>query len=482
MITGAKETATTPNHPCLLYYFDVLPVTQIPSFNASQGTFALISLGCPKNLIDLERMAGLLHLEGYRLVREPVGADFVVINTCGFIADAREESFSAIREMLRLKEQGQLRGVIVAGCLAEREKDALLEKFPQVDQVVGVFGRDEIAQAARRLLGGLDEQRTVFRPAPTRPLSDSHRLRITPRHLGFIKIAEGCNRLCSFCLIPKMRGPYASKPIDEVVAEAEELAADGVRELVVVAQDTTFYGLDWGKAPMLAELMARLDRVEGLEWIRLMYLYPMHLTDELIAVMASARRILPYLDLPLQHVNDEVLHGMRRRVTRAQTEELLGRLRAGIPNLVLRTTLIAGFPGETKSQFQELVEFVRQQRFERLGAFAFCPEPGTPAYDMEGQVPEVARGKRRDRLLAVQQEIAWAWNEAQKGRRMDVIIDRNLPDQAGVSIGRTYADAPEVDGVVYVTGEDLQVGQIVACEIVAAKAYDLVAVPVDKAR
>jgi ribosomal protein S12 methylthiotransferase len=448
----------------------------------SDATFALVSLGCPKNLIDLERMAGLLNMEGFRLVREPEGADFVVINTCGFIADAREESFSAIREMLRLKEQGRLRGVIVAGCLAERERETLLEKFPQIDQLIGVFGRDEIAHAAQRMLGGLNEQRTVFCPAPTRPLSDTHRLRITPRHLGFIKIAEGCNRLCAFCSIPKMRGSYASKPIDEVVAEAEELAADGVRELVVVAQDTTFYGLDWGGGPKLAELLARLDRVEGLEWIRLMYLYPMHITDELIGVIASARRILPYLDLPLQHINDEVLQRMRRRVNRGQTEELIVRLRSAIPGLVLRTTLIAGFPGETKSQFQELVEFVRRQRFERLGAFAFCPEPGTPAYDMDNQVPETARAKRRDRLLAVQQDIAWAWNDAQKGRRMDVIIDRDLPDQAGVFIGRTYADAPEVDGGVYVTGEGLQAGQIVACEIVAAKGYDLIAVPVDKGR
>jgi ribosomal protein S12 methylthiotransferase len=260
------------------------------------------------------------------------------------------------------------------------------------------------------------------------------------------------------------------------------LAADGVRELVVVAQDTTFYGLDWGAGPKLAELLARLDQVEGLEWIRLMYLYPMHVTDELIGVIASARRVLPYLDLPLQHVNDDVLQRMRRRVNRVQTEELLGRLRAAIPGLVLRTTLMAGFPGETKSQFQELVEFVRTQRFERLGAFAFCPEPGTPACDMDGQVPEPARGKRRDRLLAVQQQIAWDWNQSQKGRRMDVIIDRDLPDQAGVWIGRTYADAPEVDGVVYVTGEGLQAGQIVACEIVAAKEYDLIAVPVDKPR
>ncbi len=456
-----------------------MPSTSPPKEN-DKGTYALISLGCPKNLVDSERMAGLLKLDGYRLVDEPASeisrVDFVVINTCGFIDSARAESFDVIGEMVRLKEKGAIRGLIVAGCLAQRNREQLLDDYPEIDQLVGVFGRDEIATAADRILGGLSDQRTIFRPAPSRPLSDGQRLRITPRHLAFLKIAEGCNRQCSFCAIPQLRGPYASKPIDEIVTEAEELAADGVKELVLVAQDTSFYGKDTHGEPRLAELLGRLDRVEGLAWIRLMYLYPLHITDELIDRLASAERILPYLDIPLQHINDDVLRRMRRRVTRAQTEQLIEKLRRRIDRLVIRTTLIAGFPGETESQFEELHEFVRWGQFERLGAFAFCKEPGTPAADLDGHLPEEVKQDRRDRLLATQQEIAFAWNESQVGRRMDVIIDRYIPEQENAYVGRGFADAPEVDGVVYVTGESLDVGEIVSCEIVATADYDLIGV------
>ncbi len=412
------------------------------------------------------------------MVAEPAGADFVVINTCGFIEAARAESNDVIAEMLELKRAGQLRGLIVAGCLVERNREDLLQEYPEVDQLVGVFGRDEIAMAADRLIGGLDEQRTIFRPAPSRPLSDGDRLRITPKHLAFLKIAEGCNRVCSFCSIPSLRGPYASKPIEQVVAEAEELAADGARELVLVAQDTSFYGLDVYGKPQLAELLTRLDRIDGVAWIRPMYLYPMHITDELVDVLASAEKILPYLDVPLQHINDEVLRRMQRRVDRVETERLLDRLRRRIDRLVLRTTLIAGFPGETDEQFEELVEFVRQRQFERLGAFPFSPEPGTPAATLDGQVPEEVKQTRRDRLLAVQQEIAFAWNQSQVGRRMDVMIDRYIEGEKDACIGRSYADAPEVDGVVYVTGRDLVPGKIVPCEIVATSGYDLIGVAV----
>lgn len=456
----------------------MIPVSQPASNDPPKATFALVSLGCPKNLVDSERMAGLLRQAGYQMVIDPAGADLAVINTCGFIADARAESYSAIAEMAKLKREGKLRGIVVAGCLAERQREALLGEFPEVDQLLGVFAREEIAAAADRLLGGLAEQRALFRPATTRPLPDTERLRLTPRHLAFLKIAEGCNRTCSFCAIPQMRGPYASKPIEEVVAEAQQLAADGVRELVLVAQDTSYYGLDLYRRPALAELLAQLDAVDGLAWIRLMYLYPQHVTDPLLEVMAGARKILPYIDLPLQHVNDEVLRRMRRAVSQADTEALLDRLRQRIPNLVIRTTLIAGFPGETKVQFQELLEFVRRRQFERLGAFAFSPEPGTTAAELDGQLADQVREKRRDRLLAVQQEIAFAWNQRQVGRRLDVILDQPVPDQPGAYVGRSYADAPEIDGVVYVSGEDLRVGQIVPSEIVAARGYDLVAAAV----
>jgi len=442
-----------------------------------KGRYCLVTLGCPKNLVDSERMAGLLELQGYDMVLEPEGSDFVVINTCAFIDDSRAESHATIREMLGLKQQGRTRGVIVTGCLAQREKDKLLEMYPGVDQLVGVFGRDEIAAAAQRLLTGLHEQRTVFRPAPARALSDAHRLRITPRHLAFLKISEGCNRNCTFCSIPQMRGRHASKSIEDVVAEAEELAAEGVKELVIVAQDTTFYGIDIYGKPRLDELLRRLEQVEGVRWIRLMYFYPMYITDELLETIAASEKILPYIDIPLQHIDDDVLRRMRRATTRDKTEALLDRLRARIPRLALRTTLIAGFPGETEEQFGRLLEFVERRKFERLGAFSYSHELTTPSGNMDGQLPEEVRRARRDQLLAAQQKVAFSWSQAQIGRQMDVILDSPVPGQSQAFVGRTYADAPEVDCAAYVSGPGLAAGQIVPCEIVAARGYDLIAVP-----
>ncbi len=441
-----------------------------------KGRYCLVTLGCPKNLVDSERMAGLLELDGYDMVVEPEGSDFVVINTCAFIDDSRAESHATIREMLELKAKGHTRGVIVTGCLAQREKDKLLELYPGVDQLVGVFGRDEIAAAAQRLLTGLHEQRTVFRPAPTRALDDSHRLRITPRHLAFLKISEGCNRNCTFCSIPQMRGKHASKTIEAVVAEAEELAAEGVKELVIVAQDTTFYGIDIYGKPMLDELLLRLEAIDGVRWIRLMYFYPMYITDELLDTIAASEKILPYIDIPLQHIDDDVLRRMRRATTREKTERLLDRLRERIPNLALRTTLIAGFPGETEEQFGRMLEFVHRRKFERLGAFSYSHELTTPSGAMDGQVPEEVRRDRRNQLLLAQQEVAFAWSRAQVGRRMDVILDSPVRGEAHAFVGRTYADAPEVDGAAYVSGAGLAAGQIVSCKIVAARGYDLVGV------
>jgi len=447
-----------------------------PKKNVSpgKGTYALVSLGCPKNLVDSECMAGRLRLEGYQIVPKPEGADFAVVNTCGFVGDAREESCQVIREMLQLKEQGRLKGVIVAGCLAERDREGLLEQCPGIDCLLGVFSRDQIAAAADRLMAGIGDPEGVFLPPPAQPLPDETRVRLTPRHVAFLKIAEGCNRQCSFCTIPQIRGRYASKPLDQVVAEAERLAADGVRELVLVAQDTSYYGIDLGGRPQLAALLGRLAEIDHLAWIRVMYLYPQHITEDLLDVLSSGRKLLPYLDLPLQHINDEVLRRMRRQVTRQETEGLLDRLRARIPRLVLRTTLITGFPGETEAQFEELLEFVEQRRFERLGVFGYCREPGTAAADLGEPVPEDVIHSRRERLLGVQQEIAFAWNRSQVGRRLQVLIDRDIPGQRHAYVGRTYADAPEVDGVVYVTGKGVRPGQIVACEIVASRGYDLI--------
>src|SRR5437762_2976124 len=330
-----------------------------------KGTFAFVSLGCPKNLVDSERMLGKLAQGGYALVPDADGADVVVVNTCGFIEPARQESLAVIREMLALKKQGKVGAVVVAGCLAERKKDDLLTEVPGVDQIVGVFGREEIALVVDRALSlplaspkkrknDDAEQRSLFRPAPVRALEDTARLRITPRHYAYLKISEGCDRLCTFCAIPGMRGKHVTKPIEEVLREARELAADGVRELILVAQDTTYYGLDLYGRVRLAELLRELDRVEGLEWVRVLYAYPINFTDELIDTLAGAKKVLPYLDLPLQHINDRVLRRMQRRVNRETTEKLLARLRGAIPNLALRTTFIVGFPGETDAEFEEL--------------------------------------------------------------------------------------------------------------------------------
>jgi ribosomal protein S12 methylthiotransferase len=463
---------------------DQLTYHQQPVAAGTKGSYAFVSLGCPKNLVDSERMLGLLQLDGYRLVDDPDGADFVIVNTCGFIERARAESFASIDEMLELKRQGRTRGVIVSGCLAERQKEQLLDDRPEIDSLVGVFGREEITRVADRLVGDLHDQRTVFQPAPIRPLDDGNRLRITPRHFAYLKISEGCDRLCTFCAIPKMRGKHATKPIAEVLREARQLAADGVRELIVVAQDTTYYGMDLYGAPRLAELLTELEKIDELVWIRLMYFYPMYIDDRLIDVLAGSKKILPYLDMPLQHINDVMLRRMARRVTRAETEALLAKLRERIEHLTLRTTLITGFPGETDEQFEELAAFVREQRFERLGVFTYSLEPDTPAALLPGPVPEDVMAQRRDRLMAIQQEIAFARNEEQLGQRIEVIVDRPVPDEDNVWIGRSPADAPDVDALVYVTGNKrrLKPGSIVVCEVVGYRDYDLIAVAVGKPR
>ncbi|MEX1039793.1 MAG: 30S ribosomal protein S12 methylthiotransferase RimO [Pirellulaceae bacterium] len=448
----------------------------------SRGTYSFISLGCPKNLVDSERMLGLLQIEGYKLVQEPVGADFVVVNTCGFIERARDESFAAIHEMLDLKRQGKLKGVIVSGCLAERQKESLLETCPEIDQVVGVFGREEITKVADRLVGRLEEQRTVFRPAPVNAQIDRQRLRITPKHFAYLKISEGCDRLCTFCAIPKMRGKHVTKPIEEVILEAKELAADGVRELIVVAQDTTYYGMDLYGETRLKELLVELNKVEGIEWIRLMYFYPMYVTTELLETIAQCEKIVPYVDIPLQHINDTMLRRMARRVTRDQTEKMIAEMRRVIPDLAIRTTFITGFPGETEAQVDELAEFIAEQKFERVGVFTYSLEEGTPAVNLEEHLPEEVKDARRDRLMEVQQEVVFGHNQAQVGRTIDVIIDQQVPGEKTAWIGRSKADAPDVDCVVYVTGDQIKPGDIVPTEIVLSKNYDLIGVAVGPSR
>src|SRR5215831_579907 len=354
--------------------------TAAPSASSPQRSYAFVSLGCPKNLVDSERMLGKLAQDGYALTPDADGADVVVINTCGFIEPARQESLAVIREMLALKEQGRVGAVVVAGCLAERKGDALLEEVPGVDHIVGVFGREEITQVVDRALAHRLEQRSLFRPAPVRALEDTARLRITPRHYAYLKISEGCDRLCTFCAIPGMRGKHVTKPIEEVLREARELAADGVRELNIVAQDTTYYGMDLYGRVRLAELLRELDCLDGLDWIRVLYAYPIHFTDELIATLA------------------------------------------------LRTTFIVGFPGETEAAFEELLAFVQATRFERVGVFPYSFEPGTPATRLDGHLPEEVKLERRNRLLEAQQQVAFGWSRRQIGRELEVLIDGPDPE------------------------------------------------------
>lgn len=469
---------------------DPLPIVEPPPVGAvhcatatdtvpSRGTYAFVSLGCPKNLVDSEKMLGTLALDGYTLVTDADGADFVIVNTCGFIEDSRAESKAVIREMLDLKQAGRTKGVIVAGCLPERVGGSLLEEMPEIDHIVGVWGRDEINRVADHLVGGAREQRELFRPAPIRALDDRARLRITPRHYAYLKISEGCDRTCTFCAIPKMRGKHVTKPLEQVVEEARELAADGVRELILVAQDTTYYGMDLYGQVRLVELLRELEQVEGIDWLRLMYLYPINFTDELIDTIAESDTIIPYLDMPLQHINSQLLKRMQRRVNRERTVELVEKLRARIANLVLRTTFIVGFPGETDEQFAELQEFVKDARFERMGVFTWSPEPGTPAMKLDGRLPDDVKESRRDELMALQQQIAFDYADSLVGYELDCVIDEQIEEELWA--GRIYADAPEIDGTVFVEGAGLEVGDLAAVEIVGRRDYDSLAVAVEDA-
>ncbi len=441
-----------------------------------KGNYAFVSLGCPKNTVDSERMMGLLKLDGYQLVNEPKLSDFVVVNTCGFIENARKESFASIDEMLELKKQGYTKGVIVTGCLAERQKEQLLEERPEIDSLVGVFGRESITKVADRLMGDLAEQRSVFQPASIRTLPDTDRFRITPQHFAYLKVSEGCDRLCTFCAIPKMRGKHVTKPIDEIIAEAEQLSISGVRELNIVAQDTTYYGMDLYGKSRLAELLTRLNDITGIEWIRLLYFYPMYIDDQLIQTINKLDKVLPYIDMPLQHINDQMLKRMSRRVNRAQTEQIIGDLRSGIDNLALRTTFITGFPGETDEQVAELGEFIREQRFERVGVFTYSYEEDTPSAKLPGHLDEDIKEQRRADLMQIQQQIIFESNQSKVGETLEVLIDRQVPDEPNVFVGRTFADAPDIDGLVFVTSDDkqLKAGDFVNCEVVTTNGYDLI--------
>tara|TARA_R110002072_G_scaffold1013_3_gene8323 strand:- start:48959 stop:50389 length:1431 start_codon:yes stop_codon:yes gene_type:complete len=450
-----------------------------PETGKPRGRYAVVSLGCPKNLVDTEQMLGRLDADGYRMVDSVDGADFVVVNTCGFIDSARDESMAAIDEMLALKRDGKLRNVVVTGCLAERQQDKLLQARPDIDALVGVFGRNDIVSVVDELYSGLQEQRTIFKPAAVNPLSDAMRSAVTPRHFAYLKISEGCDRLCTFCAIPKMRGKHFSKPIEQIIDEAKRLGDSGVREVVIVAQDTTYYGMDRYGEPRLNQLLKELDKIESIDWIRLMYFYPMYIDNALIDTLASAKRIVPYIDMPLQHASDKMLKRMARKTTRALQTDIVQKLRSRIDSLVMRTTMITGFPGETEEDFVELMDFVKESRFENLGVFIYSIEEDTPAARLPNRVdPEVA-ARRRDDLMELQQQIAFDWNDSRVGGIEEVLIDAEMPEQEGVFIGRTRSEAPDVDGLIYVSQVDpdspVEIGQIRPCEIVASQGYDLVA-------
>lgn len=479
-------------------------------------TCAIISLGCPKNLVDSEQMLGLLQVNGLEPVYDVEDADVVIVNTCGFLAASRDEAMENIQEMeaLRHDPDQKLKCLIVAGCLVTRDKAALIEACPGVDAFLDVFSRDSVLEAVQKTLGlsgdfgvktpenvlpivQIDAQdATAQETAAPEPLtfyghsegiaSDPHRFPLLPPHVAYLKIAEGCNRRCAFCAIPNIRGKYSSKPMDEIVEEARNLAKNGVKEVILIAQETSLYGIDLRNPDgspsenTLANLLRRLNEVEGIHWIRIQYLYPQDFGDDLIDAMATTPKVVPYADIPLQHINDRVLKSMRRAAGREETLALLARLRERIPNLAIRTAFIAGFPGETKAEFEELLAFVRKQKFDHVAVFQFSPEEGTPAAEMPNQVPEKMALKRTNELLQTQKRISAELRKKQIGQTLEVLIDMES-DEEGTWLGHTAFGAPEIDGVVYVSlenedDEPLKVGEFYQCEIVDCDEYDLFAI------
>jgi ribosomal protein S12 methylthiotransferase len=447
---------------------------------ANSVQVAFVSLGCAKNLVDSEKMLGLLAEAGFLITSDESDADVIVVNTCGFLAAAREEADEVIREAVSRKGSGRLKGVVVAGCLPQRDGEAIFERIDGVDALVGVNNRDDVVRAVR--YAGGQGRKGARRPGlyldayhPYVQI-DTARLRITPQHYAYLRISEGCDQACTFCTIPAIRGRMHGKPPEIVLAEMRELVSDGAVEIVLIGQDTTGYGLGQdGFDVGLAGLLRMIDAAEGVRWIRLMYAYPSGLTDDVIGAIADGERICKYIDLPLQHINDRVLKAMGRRVTRRQTEQLLQKLRDRVPGVAIRTTLIAGFPGETEAQFEELLAFVRDFRFDALGVFPYSYEPETPAARLKGQVPEPLKRQRVDALMTVQQEVAFALADQRIGSTFDVLVDG--PGEGGTAVGRHEAQAPEVDSVTHVMDCAARPGDFVKVCCIGRDAYDLVARP-----
>ena len=431
---------------------------------------ACISLGCPKNQVDLDGMVYALLAAGHQTVADLADADLVLVNTCGFIESAKAEAIENILEACSCKQQNPQLKVIVTGCLAERYREQIRAEIPEVDAVVGCASNRAIADIAARVAGG--EQLESYGPKKDFPLGGK-RVIGTPGHYAYLKIAEGCNNRCHYCAIPLIRGPLRSRDMDDCVAEAQWLAGEGVRELIVVAQDPTAYGEDWGKPGSICALLDRLNAIEGIEWIRILYAYPERITDDFIAAMQRNGKVVPYLDLPIQHCSDEILRNMNRRSTKAELLDVVGRLRRAIPGITLRTTLIAGFPGESEAQFEELCEFVKEVQFDRLGCFAYSAEENTRAAAMDGQLDEEVKTRRADIVMEIQTGIM-ARKQAEKvGQTLRVLCD-GLDDESGLYICRTAADAPEIDGAVCVASErPLYPGQFYDVVIEESDLYDL---------
>lgn len=431
-----------------------------------------ISLGCDKNLVDTEEMLGILGADGYAFTNDETEADVIVINSCCFINDAKEESINTILEMAEYKTSGNLKALVVTGCLAERYKEEIIKEIPEVDAIIGTSSYDKIAEAIKVALEGKQVQQ--FLELNRLPSLTTNRMVTTGGYYAHLKIAEGCDKHCTYCIIPKIRGKYRSVPMEQLIKQAEYLVSVGVKELILVAQETTVYGIDLYGKKSLHILLKELCKISGIKMIRIMYCYPEEIYDELIDTIASEKKICNYLDMPIQHCSDEILKRMGRRTTKAELIAIVNKLRKSIPDIVLRTTLITGFPGETEEHHQEMMEFVDEMEFERLGVFTYSPEEGTPAAMLDNQLDEDIKAQWRDDIMELQQEIAFDISESMIGRELIVMIEGKIAGEPAY-VGRTYMDAPGIDGNIFVnTGEELMSGDLVKVKVIGANEYDLI--------
>ena len=437
-----------------------------------------ISLGCDKNLADSEEMLGLLTAGGHEITDDETHADAIVINTCCFIKDAKEESVETILEMAEYKKTGSCHALIVTGCMAQRYQKEIIEEVPEVDAVLGTTSYGDIVKALEEAVAGNHFEE--FRDIDYLPDTGSKRVLTTGGHFGYLKIAEGCDKHCTYCIIPKLRGKFRSVPMERLIAQAEDMAEQGVKELILVAQETTVYGKDLYGKKSLHILLKKLCEIRGIRWIRILYCYPEEIYDELIETIRDEKKICHYLDIPIQHASDRILKRMGRRTSKQELIDIVGKLRREIPDIILRTTLITGFPGETEEDHEELKEFVDEMEFDRLGVFTYSPEENTPAAEMADQVPEEVKEERRDELMELQQEISYDRGQDRIGQELLVMIEGKVADESAY-IGRTYGDAPKVDGYIFVqTGELLMTGDFAKVRVTGALEYDLIGVLSDE--